>query len=63
MEPRPDEFIDQKLARLQEDLNAKGYTLTDEKGGRLIFRGDDGSVVLLDKKSGELTVDMTGEFL
>ncbi len=54
---------DEKLARLRMDLEAKGYELVDENKGRLIFRGDDNSVVLIDKEKAEVSIDMTGEYL
>lgn len=58
-----EESPDEKLARLRTDLEAKGYKLIEEKNGRLIFRGDDNSVVLVDRDKAEISVDMTGEFL
>ena len=58
-----EESPDEKLARLRTDLEAKGYKLIEEKNGRLIFRGDDNSVVLIDRDKAEISVDMTGEFL
>jgi hypothetical protein len=58
-----EESPEEKLIRLRTDLEAKGYELIDEKNGRLVFRGDDNSVVLIDKDKAEISVDMTGEFL
>lgn len=54
---------DEKLARLRTDLETKGYKLIEEKNGRVVFRGTDGSVVLVDTNKAEISVDVTGEFL
>jgi len=54
---------DEKLIRLRTDLQAKGYELLEEKDGRLVFRGEDNSIVLVDTDRAEISVDMTGEFL
>ena len=62
-EPPVEESPDEKLARLRTDLQAKGYKLIEEKDGRLIFRGDDKSIVIVDKDKAEVSVDLTGEFL
>ena len=53
----------EKLARLRTDLQTKGYKLIEEKNGRLVFRGDDKSVVLVDTDNAEISVDLTGRFL
>ena len=62
-EPPVEESPDEKLARLRTDLQTKGYKLIEEKDGRIVFRGTDGSVVLVDRNRAELSVDLTGEFL
>ena len=54
---------DEKVARLRTDLEAKGYKMIEEKDGRLIFRGDDDSVVIVDRDRAEISVDLTGKFL
>ena len=62
-EPPVEESSDEKLARLRTDLQAKGYKLIEEKDGRLIFRGDDNSIVIVDRDKPEVSVDLTGKFL
>jgi hypothetical protein len=62
-EPPVEESPDEKLARLRTDLQAKSYKLIEEKDGRLIFRGADKSVVIVDRERAEVSVDLTGEFL
>jgi hypothetical protein len=54
---------DERLARLRTDLQGKGYRLIEEKNGRLVFRGNDKSVILVDKDNAEVSVDLTGRFL
>ena len=54
---------DEQVARLSSDLQAKGYKLVEERNGTLIFRGEDNSVVIVDKGRAELSVDLTGKFL
>jgi hypothetical protein len=58
-----EETSDKKVARLRTDLQAKGYKLIEEKDGRLIFRGDDKSIVIVDRDRAEVSVDLTGQFL
>lgn len=58
-----EESPDERLSRLRTNLQAKGFKLIEEKDRRLIFRGDDKSVVVVDKGKAEISVDMTGEFL
>jgi hypothetical protein len=59
-EPTVEGSPDERLARLRSDLQAKGYKLIEEKDGRLIFRGDDKSVVIVDRDKAEVSVDLTG---
>lgn len=54
---------EEKVARLCNDLRAKGYNLIQEKNRRLIFRSNDKSVVVIDKDKAEVSVDLTGQFL
>jgi hypothetical protein len=55
--------LDEQLARLRTDLQDKGYKLVEENNGRLVFRGNDKSVILVDKENAEVSVDLTGRFL
>lgn len=62
-EPPVEESPDEKLVRLRTNLQAKGYKLIEENDGRLIFRGADKSVVIVDRDRAEVSVDHTGKFL
>ncbi|HEU4713186.1 MAG TPA: hypothetical protein VFS76_16560 [Pyrinomonadaceae bacterium] len=54
---------DEKVARLRTDLETKGYKLIEEKDGRLVLRGADDSVIIVDTNRSEVSVDLTGRFL
>jgi hypothetical protein len=45
---------------MRSELESKGYKLVSESPKRLILRGKDGSAVLLNPETGELSVDTTG---
>jgi hypothetical protein len=50
----------EKVALMRSELESKGYKLVSESPKRLILRGKDGSAVLLNPETGELSVDTTG---
>jgi hypothetical protein len=54
---------DEKLLSLRSDLLRKGYRVIEDKNGRIVFVGTDGSIVLVDKNRAEVSVDLSGEFL
>lgn len=53
---------EEKLATIRTHLQAKGYQLIEETNGRLLFRGHDKSIIVVDKHLAEISVDITGEF-
>jgi hypothetical protein len=62
-EPPVEESPDEKLARLRRDLEAKGYRVIEDTDTRMVLRGNDNSVVLVDKDNAEVSIDLTGKFL
>ncbi len=62
-EPAVEESPEVKLKRLRDDLLAKGCELIEDTKDRLVLRGDDNSIILVDKNKAEISVDMTGEYL
>lgn len=53
------ESSQEKLARLKTELEAKGYELLEQDQAKLIFVGEDKSIVLIDQNTGEISVDTT----
>ncbi len=60
MEPL-DETQERKLDRITGELEAKGYKLINRTQDQLTFRGKDNSVVVVDLKSGSISLDITGK--
>jgi len=54
---------EEKLLQARLELEGKGYDLIGESPRTLMFRGADGSVALLDVKTRELSLDVTGTSL
>jgi hypothetical protein len=54
---------EESLRNLRDSLVAQGSELIEETDDRLVLRNTDGFVVLVDKRSNEVSVDTTGEFL
>lgn len=54
---------EESLRELREKLLAQGAELVEETEDRLVLRNTDGFVILVDKRSNEVSVDTTGEYL
>jgi hypothetical protein len=54
------ETPDQKLSRIIIELEAKGYKLINQSRGQLTFRGKGNSIVVVNSKTGSISLDITG---
>jgi hypothetical protein len=54
------EAPDQKSGRIVAELEARGYKLVNRSQDQLTFRGKDNSVVILNLKTGNISLDITG---
>jgi hypothetical protein len=57
-----EESSQEKLTRIRYELEAKGYVVINEAQGQITFRAKDGSVAFVDVSTGNISLDMTGEF-
>lgn len=58
-----EESLEQRLARIRADLESRGYKTIAEGSDNIMLRAEDGSVVAVDLKSGDISFDTTGKFL
>jgi hypothetical protein len=63
LRPKAEAFVEtpaQKLDRIVVELEAKGYKLINQSRNQLTFRGRDNSIVVVNLKTGSISLDITG---
>lgn len=63
IETVPEESLGRRLARIRAELENRGYKPIAEGPDKVMLRAEDGSVVAVDLKSGDISFDTTGKFL
>jgi hypothetical protein len=63
IDPIAEESLEQMLARIQADLESRGYKIVVAGQDYVTMRGEGDSVVTVELKSGNVSFDTTGEFL
>jgi hypothetical protein len=58
-----DESTEQRIVRIRAELESNGYKTIAERPDNITMRGEDGSLLVIDLKSGDLSLDTTGRFL
>jgi hypothetical protein len=58
-----EESFEQRLTRIRADLESRGYETIAEGSDNIMLRAEDGSVVVVDFKSGDVSFDATGKSL
>jgi hypothetical protein len=57
------ESLGEKLENIRTELQSKGYQVVDQSSDKITFKGEDGAIVIIDVRTGNISLDTTGEFL
>ncbi len=63
IERLPDESVEQRLVRIRAELESRGCKPVAERPDKTTLRGEDGSVIAFALKTGDVSLDTTGEII